>query len=98
MAGLKGTSMGKGRGSEITQEQERAKVFEKMSHGEGWWHAVKTNPKALLWCEYRSIRETCASVIDVYLQALTRCSAVSCGVMMALQALFVPLLLLWLAC
>ena len=92
MAGLKDIGMGKGRESEITQEQEQGKVFEMLSHGEGWWHAVKTNPKALLWCEYQSIRDTCASIIDVDLQALTRCSAVLCGVMMALQALFVPLL------
>ncbi|PMD50968.1 putative sugar transporter [Hyaloscypha bicolor E] len=52
MAKLKDIGMGKGRGSEITQEQEQAKVFEMLSHDEGWWHAVKTNPKALLWCSY----------------------------------------------
>jgi hypothetical protein len=54
MAELKDRGIGKGGGTEITQEQEQARVFEMLSRGEGWWHAVKTNPKALLWCEYRT--------------------------------------------
>jgi len=58
MAELKDMGPGKGDGLQITHEQEQARVFEMLSHGEGWWHAVKENPKALMWCEYRSICDT----------------------------------------
>jgi hypothetical protein len=52
MAELKDMGSGKGEGLQITHDQEQARAFELLSHGEGWWHAVKENPKALMWCEY----------------------------------------------
>ncbi|PMD29436.1 general substrate transporter [Hyaloscypha variabilis F] len=52
MAELKDMGSGKGEGLQITHDQEQARAFELLSHGEGWWHAVKENPKALMWCSY----------------------------------------------
>ncbi len=46
-----GKGVGKVRGAETEREQEAARVFDMRSRGEGWWHAVKANPKALLWCK-----------------------------------------------
>jgi hypothetical protein len=49
--------IGKGNGKvldserEREREQEAARVFDMRSRGEGWRHAVKANPKALLWCK-----------------------------------------------
>ena len=40
---------------EKEREQEAARVFNMQSRGEGWKHAAKANPKALLWCECQSI-------------------------------------------
>jgi hypothetical protein len=37
-------------------EREQARVYDQQVHSEEWWHAIKANPKALLWCEYRSER------------------------------------------
>jgi hypothetical protein len=50
-----GKGNSKVRGAEIEREQEAARVFDMLSHGEGWRHAVKANPKALLWCKCQSI-------------------------------------------
>lgn len=50
-----GKGDGKVLGSEREREQEAARVFDMVSRGEGWRHAVKANPKALLWCKCRSI-------------------------------------------
>jgi len=46
-----GKGDGKMRGAEMEREQEAARVFDMVSRGEGWRHAVKANPKALLWCK-----------------------------------------------
>ncbi len=46
-----GKALGKARGAEKEREQEAARVFDMVSRGEGWRHAVKANPKALLWCK-----------------------------------------------
>lgn len=66
---MEGLGIGKGSGkageAEIEREQEAARVFNMLSHDEGWWHAIKANPKALLWCEYRCICDNCASIADI---------------------------------
>jgi hypothetical protein len=31
---------------------DMARVFSASLHGEDWKHAIRSNPKALLWCQY----------------------------------------------
>jgi hypothetical protein len=50
-----GKGDGKVRGAEMEREQEAARAFDMVSRGEGWRHAVRTNPKALLWCKCQLI-------------------------------------------
>src|ERR1700684_4131466 len=33
-----------------------ARVFSASLHGEDWKHAIRSNPKALLWCQYPSVQ------------------------------------------
>jgi hypothetical protein len=50
-----GIGKGDGKVQGAEREQEAARVFDMVSRGEGWRHAVRTNPKALLWCECQLI-------------------------------------------
>ena len=44
---------GDGLGVQLQEtEIERARIYDALAHEEDWWHAIKANPKALLWCEY----------------------------------------------
>jgi len=49
---------GSGKGSDEKEKKQAedgtdmARVFSASLHGEDWKHAIKSNPKALLWCSY----------------------------------------------